>query len=88
MNNIKTILFLLALVCSFFIVFSQQTKVVKKDSLLIVKQNPAKGFYNDYILFIPKRTPPNKKIFLLVEPNNTGKLSDSIEVHTQLPWLP
>ncbi len=83
MNNIKTILFLLALVCSFFIVFSQQTKVVKKDSLLIVKQNPAKGFYNDYILFIPKRTPPNKKIFLLVEPNNTGKLSDSIEVHTQ-----
>jgi hypothetical protein len=49
--------------------------------LLVVKKNPGKGFYNDYILFIPGKTPLNKKIFLLVEPNNTGKISDSMEVH-------
>jgi len=53
----------------------------KNDSLLVIKKNPEKGFYNDYILFIPKGTPLGKSIFLLVEPNNTGKLSDSMEVH-------
>ena len=34
-------------------------------------------------MFVPKGTPLNKKIFLLVEPNNTGKTSDRIEVHKQ-----
>jgi len=56
-------------------------ETLKKDSLLIIKKNPGKGFYNDYILFIPKGTPLNKNIYLLVEPNNTGKISDSIEIH-------
>ena len=56
-------------------------ETLKKDSLLLIKKNPGKGFYNDYILFIPKGTPINKNTFLLVEPNNTGKISDSIEVH-------
>lgn len=56
-------------------------EVFKKDSLLIIKKNIDKGFQNDYILFIPKGTPINKKTVLLVEPNNTGKTSDSISVH-------
>lgn len=60
---------------------NQTTETFKNDSLLVIKKNPKKGFYNDYILFIPKGTPLHKKIVLLVEPNNTGKLSDSIEVH-------
>lgn len=59
------------------------TEKFNKDSLLIIPKNPQKGFYHDYILFIPKGTPLNKQLFLLVEPNNTGKLSDSIEVHTK-----
>lgn len=69
----------------YFVSFAQKstTETVKKDSLLIIKKNPEKGFYNDYILFIPKGTPLNKTIFLLVEPNNTGKLSDSMEVHEE-----
>lgn len=54
-----------------------------RDTLLIIEKNPAKGFFSDYILFIPKGTKLNSKTFLLVEPNNTGKLSDSIEVHKQ-----
>ena len=60
--------------------FAQNPKT-EKDSLLIIQKNAEKGFQNDYILFIPKGTPLKKKIFLLVEPNNTGKISDSMEVH-------
>lgn len=75
--------FILIFTISYFVSVAQTsaTEIFKSDSLLVVKKNPKKGFYNDYILFIPKGTPLNKKIFLLVEPNNTGKISDSIEVH-------
>jgi hypothetical protein len=73
---------ILLLTCSYFsIAQNSATESLKKDSLLVIKKNPEKGFYNDYILFVPKGTPTNKEIFLLVEPNNTGKTSDSIEVH-------
>lgn len=63
--------------------FGQKTEThfTVSDSLILVGMNPEKGFYHDYILFIPKGTPLNKKTFLLVEPNNTGKITDSIEVH-------
>jgi hypothetical protein len=54
---------------------------IKSDSLMVISKDPKKGFHHDYILFIPKGTPLKKEIFLLVEPNNTGKISDSIEVH-------
>lgn len=70
---------------SSFLSFAQysQAEAFSRDSLIIIPKNPGKGFDNDYILFIPKGTPLKKKIFLLVEPNNTGKLSDSMEVHTR-----
>lgn len=78
---------LLTLLVFFTWIFSfgqgPQPQFFKKDSVIIIAKNPAKGFSNDYILFIPKGTPLNKEIFLLVEPNNTGKLSDSMEVHKQ-----
>lgn len=72
-------------ICLNLVSFAQNEAVetFKNDSLLILKQNFEKGFSNDYILFIPKGTPLNKKIFLLVETNNTGKTSDSIEVHVK-----
>lgn len=75
--------FIFFILFSFYISFSQNLNktLFKKDSLLIVKMNPKKGFQNDYILFIPKGTQLNKKTFLLVEPNNTGKTSDSISIH-------
>ncbi|MDD3005911.1 hypothetical protein [Flavobacterium sp.] len=77
-------LIFLLLFSSFFSV-AQDSKldVFKKDSLLIIKKDANKGFQNDYILFIPKGTSINKKIVLLVEPNNTGKTSDSIEIHKE-----
>jgi len=59
------------------------TEAFKKDSLIIISKDPGKGFNNDYILFIPKGTIKNKLLYLIVEPNNTGKLSDSIEIHKE-----
>ncbi|PHR22520.1 MAG: hypothetical protein COA38_17950 [Fluviicola sp.] len=57
------------------------TESFQKDTLIILKSNPSEGFNNSYLLFIPKGTPKNKLTYLLVEPNNTGKVSDSMEVH-------
>jgi hypothetical protein len=76
-------IFILIFTLSCFVAAAQNaaTGNFKNDSLLVITKNPEKGFYNDYILFIPKGTPVNKKIFLLVEPNNTGKISDSMELH-------
>lgn len=62
---------------------SPETSRMKRDSLIVVLKDPKKGFYNDYLLFIPKGTPLKKQIVLLVEPNNTGKLSDSMSIHKQ-----
>lgn len=79
--NLRSLLFsifIFSSLCSF-----AQTAFFKHDSLILVQKNPEKGFNNDYILFIPKGTPINKALFLLVEPNNTGKLADSMEVHQQ-----
>ena len=57
------------------------TQTFKRDTLLVIRKQPAKGFHHEYILFIPKGTPIIKRTVLLVEPNNTGAISDSIEVH-------
>jgi len=64
--------------------FAQQTaNQTEKDSLLIISKNPDKGFMNDYLLYIPKGTAIGKLTTLLVEPNNTGQINDSIEVHRE-----
>jgi hypothetical protein len=78
---IRPVLFLI-LTFSFFLSSAQQkSPTIQHDTLLIISKDPAKGFRHDYILFIPKGTVLNKKTFLLVEPNNTGKITDSIDVH-------
>ncbi|HLP65419.1 hypothetical protein [Flavobacterium sp.] len=82
MRNIIKTLFL-SFTCIFSFAQNSKTEIFKKDSLIVIEKNQAKGFFNDYILFIPKGAQLNKKTFLLVEPNNTGKLSDDIEVHKQ-----
>lgn len=56
---------------------------IKNDTVIVVANDIAKGFNFDYILFIPKGVPLQKRTMLLVEPNNTGKLSDDMDVHKQ-----
>lgn len=76
-------IFLLILSINCLLSFSQNKtlKSSQSDTLMIIQKNLEKGFYHDYILFIPKETPFHEKTYLLVEPNNTGRPSDSIEVH-------
>lgn len=68
---------------SYFVTTGQDsiTEIIDEDHVLVIEKNPDKGFNSDYILFIPKGTPLNKGIHILIEPNNTGKTSDSIDVH-------
>jgi len=78
-------LFILLLITIGPVSFAQQEgdDIMQKDSLLIIEKKTSKGFHSGYLLFLPKGTPLNKQTFLLVEPNNTGLLSDSMEVHTK-----
>lgn len=80
MRLIFTIILLL-FACKILFAQNSHIEIFEKDSLIVIEKNPEKGFFSDYILFIPKGIKLNSKTFLLVEPNNTGKLSDSIEVH-------
>ncbi|WP_051286370.1 hypothetical protein [Salinimicrobium terrae] len=79
--------FTLSLIFSFCAAFSQTVvsgsaaKKFQQDTLITVKANPEAGFAYDYLLYIPKGLQKEKKTWLLVEPNNTGFTSDSIEVH-------
>lgn len=53
----------------------------ENDTVIVVESNSNKSFHHPYILYIPKGTKKNSLTTLLVEPNNTGFTSDSIEVH-------
>lgn len=71
-----------------FSLFSQNSddkskQYILKDSLIIVPKNEQKGFYHEYILFIPKATKKHKHLYMVVEPNNTGRTTDSMEVHKE-----
>ncbi len=76
-------LFILLFVLVPFVTYSQNpiSESFLKDSLIIIESNPSIGFNNSYILFIPKGTLKNKLTYLIVEPNNTGKTSDSLAIH-------
>lgn len=78
----RTLFFIIATI-SYVASFAQKsnTESFKNDTLFVITKHPEKGFYHDYILYIPKETPINKPTYLLVEPNNTGKTTDSIDVH-------
>lgn len=48
-----------------------------------VEANPEKGFNYEYYLYIPKGTKDSKIKYMLVEPNNTGKISDKHNDHVK-----
>lgn len=51
------------------------------NSLLKIEAQPHLGFNYDYFLFIPQNSIHNQGAHMLVEPNNTGNVSDRIEDH-------
>lgn len=51
------------------------------NTLIEVAAAPEKGFHFPYVIFIPKSAEGKASSYLLVEPNNTGKTSDDLEVH-------
>ncbi len=52
-----------------------------KSRLLNIEANPKKGFNFNYYLYIPKNIDKHKIKYLLVEPNNAGRVSDEHEEH-------
>lgn len=79
----RYLLLLLLFSCTITL-YSQEKQFTKlNDSLYLVQKQPQKGFHWEYLLYIPKNTNRNKPQFLLVEPNNTGFTSDTIDVHKQ-----
>lgn len=65
MRNLLVLLFSLFTLTSF--AQSSKIEVFTSDTLLVVLRSPEKGFYHDYILFIPKETPVNKKIICKIK---------------------
>ncbi|WP_051205373.1 hypothetical protein [Salinimicrobium xinjiangense] len=58
-----------------------ETEIFTRDTLITVKAKPDSGFNYEYLVFIPKATKKGKEQWLIVEPNNSGFTSDSIEKH-------
>jgi hypothetical protein len=54
---------------------------ISGDDLLQVEARPSKGFNFPFYLFIPSGIDKNRQIHILVEPNNSGMVSDDPEVH-------
>lgn len=52
-----------------------------KAELIEIPASPDKGFHFPYLLFLPNSAAGHKYDYLLVEPNNTGRVSDDLEVH-------
>jgi len=51
------------------------------DTWVKIAGDPKKGFHFPYYLFVPKGIDPAADWHLFVEPNNTGKTSDDLQVH-------
>jgi hypothetical protein len=57
------------------------TPTPAKGELIEIPAAPEKGFNFPYLLFLPAPAEGKKYDYLLVEPNNTGRISDDFEVH-------
>lgn len=55
-------------------------KELPKNNYRVISRNPSQGFYWEYILYIPNEVTNNN---LLVVPNNTGTVSDNIDLHKE-----
>lgn len=62
-------------------ILTAATPLVPTDTLLRIEANPARGFRYPYFLLVPRATPRDAPTYLLVEPNNTGFVNDTLAVH-------
>ncbi|MHC4757894.1 MAG: hypothetical protein ACYTE8_04490 [Planctomycetota bacterium] len=53
------------------------------DDIIEVRADAQAGFNFPFYLFVPKAIDKDKKVYILVEPNNTGSTSDELEVHKE-----
>jgi hypothetical protein len=51
------------------------------DDILLVEAQTSEGFNYPYYLFVPSGTAKDKPVYMLVETNNSGMVSDDPEVH-------
>jgi beta-lactamase regulating signal transducer with metallopeptidase domain len=51
------------------------------DDILQIETQEAKGFNFPFYLFIPRGIDKDKPVYMLVEPNNSGMVSDDLEFH-------
>ena len=72
------ILFLLVALTALF-----SCKDDMQGELIMVEANPGKGFNYSYYLFLPEGLTGEEEKYLLVEPNNTGAVSDDIKKHSE-----
>lgn len=55
-----------------------------QDQLIKVAANPEKGFNYPYYLWVPKYINNSEQRYLLIEPNNSGIVSDDLALHDAL----
>ena len=69
----------------FSAVFLLQSCLFENDrgSLIRTEANPSEGFNFPYFLFIPDSANVEKELVLIVEPNNSGFVSDDINEHEE-----
>ena len=76
-----TFLYLLALTAAYAVEPPSPSPANNGKSLIEVPAAPEKGFHFPYLIFIPKSAEGKTSSYLLVEPNDTGRVSDDLEIH-------
>jgi hypothetical protein len=51
--------------------------------LVFVEPEDASSFYFPYFLFIPDNVTTDEKVFILIEPNNSGFADDDLQKHIE-----
>ncbi len=52
-------------------------------NVLLVNEGPEKGFHYPYYLFVPDNVANDKELTLMIEPNNSGFVSDDAKKHLE-----
>ena len=51
--------------------------------LIFVEPGPEDGFNFPYFLFIPDKVPNSEKVYVIIEPNNSGFVNDDLQEHRE-----